>query len=998
MFEEQVEKTPDNVALIGSRRHVVDKKKGGENKNTVPLTITYRELNEQSQRLARQLREKGVKNDTIVALMVKRSLEMVIAVFGILKSGGAYMPIDPGNPRERTDYMLADSSTAILLTTREMKTEITFEKEIIYINEFEKEDNHEESLNDDNKSDKNAGGLHNHGTPGQNSLAYVIYTSGTTGTPKGVLIEHRSVVNVLTAMQERYPLREADTYLLKTFYIFDVSVTELFGWYHGGGRLAILEEGGEKDPQKILNALRKEDVTHINFVPSMFNVFIEALDRRSISKCSALRYIFIAGEELQPEIVAKFNHCKTGHLIQNIYGPTEATIYATAYSLAGWKGTGRLPIGKPLPGIKLYVQGKYGRLQPVGVPGELCIAGICLAWGYLNKPELTAKKFAANPHHREQGADDKQTFTHNPPSAAKLYHTGDLVRWLSDGNIEYLGRIDRQVKIRGYRIELGEIENRLLQKEEIKEAVVMDREDINGNKYLCAYVIYTGGDSNETTGTIENNTLKEELKHHLSNRLPEYMVPAFYVFLKKIPLTPNGKADRRALPAPELKGDSTYIAPRDSIEKKLSEIWLDLLEGKRKQTGKTGTVGIDENFFRMGGHSLSAAILMTRIHKAFDVRMPLAEVFKTPTIRGLAVKIKKTGEDKYTAIEPVEKKEYYEMSPPQKRLYILQQMDRRNTVYNMPQLIPVEAGKNLELDLRRTIRKLIQRHESLRTSFFMQKERLVQKVHHHDEIKISIENYNRIENEQEAGNRFIRPFDLSKPPLMRAGLVEIGGTTNTAQKTRNILMIDMHHIITDGESNRRLVKDFIALQSEVELPGLYIQYKDYSQWRNSPKEQERLKRQEAYWKKQFEGEIPVLEIPIDYSRPAIQRFEGNTIEIEISAATATALKTAAMNENVTLFMMLLTLANIYLSKLTGQEDIVIGTPVAGRGHADLEQVIGMFVNTLALRNKPTGEKTVKQFLAEVKNKTLEAFENQDYPFEQLVNKIEVNRDAGRNPL
>ncbi|UCH92906.1 MAG: amino acid adenylation domain-containing protein, partial [Candidatus Aminicenantes bacterium] len=551
------------------------------------------------------------------------------------------------------------------------------------------------------------------------------------------------------------------------------------------------------------------------------------------------------------------------------------------------------------------------------------------------------------------------------------------------------------------RIELGEIESRLLSHPEVKEAVVLaisgqistTQED--GDGYLCAYIVPDGAFGSGTSPISTPGA--PVLKEHLSHFLPDYMIPSYFMEIEKIPLNPNGKIDRKALPVPVFQREDRCTPPRDTIELELVKIWSEVLGRNASHASQLRTSpGIDHNFFELGGHSLNATIMVAKIHKALDVKVPLGEVFIRPTIRELGEYIKNTITDRYTSIEPVEKKEYYILSPAQKRLYILQQLDQSGTVYNMPEVIPLPGEPDI-VKLEETFKKLIRRHESLRTSFHMVSEQPVQKIHHHVEFKIesylATEDTENTEGEPAAPiiSNFIRPFDLTRAPLLRIGLLETPGQ-------QHLLLVDMHHIISDGISHGILMGDFTALYQGERLPRLRIQYKDFSQWLNHPRQKEKLKKQEAYWLSQFEGEIPVLDLPTDFPRPAIQSFAGHTLNFHLDQVQTGALKTTAFENGASLFMVLSTLIHILLAKLSSQEDIVIGTPVAGRRHAELDNIMGMFVNTLALRNYPINEKSFIEFLTDVKARTLEAFENQEYPFEELVEKVEVNRDVSRNPL
>jgi len=927
LFEAQVENTPDKVAVVFEAKQ-----------------LTYMELNERANQLARVLLTKGVSKDSIVGIMVERSLEMIIGIMGILKAGGAYLPIDPAYPTDRTEYMLADSQTKLLLTHKGLESKIGDAIERINIDE--------ESLYQGETS--NLDKAYDAG-----SLAYVIYTSGSTGKPKGVMIEHRNVINTLTGLEKAYPVNEEDAYLLKTTYTFDVSVIELFGWFVGKGRLEILPQGKEKDPREITKVIEERSITHINFVPSMLNLWIEELGKETRQQQSKLKYVMAAGEALSSSTTESFYKEEKQARLENIYGPTEITIYATSCAIEKNKLYSNISIGKPMQNVKAYILDKNNKLCPIGVAGELCIAGEGLARGYLNRAELTAEKFIDNPF--ELGT--------------KMYRTGDLARWLSDGNIEFLGRIDHQVKIRGYRIELGEIETQLLSYQAVKEVIVTAKEDNIGSKYLCAYIV---GERDFTIG---------ELRQHLGKELPDYMIPSYFVQMEKLPLTANGKIDRKALPEPDgsMASGITYEAPTNAIEEKLVTIWQEIL--------KIDKIGIRDNFFELGGHSLKATSMVAKINRELEVELLLKEIFQEPTIKELAAAIKEKEKVTYAKIEPVEEKEYYKASSAQKRLYTLQQFDLESISYNMPIVLRLKGSLDKQ-KLENIFKQLIQRHEALRTSFEIRNEEIVQIVH--KEVAFSISDYVYIEAEsetviQESIRGFVKVFDLSKVPLIRVALVKIN-------EKEHVLMIDMHHIISDGVSMGILTKEFAELYGGKELSKLRIQYKDFAEWQNKLFKSGEIKKQEEYWLKTFEGEIPVLNLPTDYQRPSIQSFEGDNLSFELNYELTGKLKQIAKETGSTMYMVLLSACNILLSKYSGQEDIVIGSPIAGRLHADLENIMGMFVNTLAMRSFPAGNKTFKEFLGEVKANSLSSFEGQDYQFEELIDKLSITRDLSRNPL
>ncbi|MCK4259635.1 MAG: non-ribosomal peptide synthase/polyketide synthase, partial [Halanaerobiales bacterium] len=932
LFEEKVERTPNNTAAVASTR-------AGE------LTLTYRELNEKANRLARTLREKGVKSDSIVGILVDRSLEMMVGLFGILKAGGAYLPITPDYPMDRIQYILDDSQTNIVLTQSKLIEKILFNGEVINL-----EDNKVYSSNGENLRYITTA----------NDLAYVIYTSGSTGQPKGVIIEHQSVVNILTNMQNDYPLMEDGTYLLKTTYTFDVSVTELFGWFMGNGRIAILPPGGEKNLNTIVEAINKYNVTHINFVPSMLNVFLDGIEEEDFEKLNSLRYMFVAGESFPRELARRCSAKLKNVIVENIYGPTETTIYVIRYSTANLKDEHIVPIGKPLNNVKAYVVSKYNQLLPIGVAGELCIAGECLTRGYFNRADLTAEKFVDDPFNHEE----------------KMYRTGDLVRWLPDGNIEFLGRIDHQVKIRGFRIELGEIESQLLNYTPIKEAIVVDREDKNRAKYLCAYVV---SGKEVKAGELT----PKELRKFLLKILPEYMVPSYFVQLDEMPLNANGKIDRKALPAPEstLIIGTEYEAPRNQTEEKLVEVWKDIL-GIDK-------VGINDNFFELGGHSLKATKLVGKIHKVLNVEVSLNQIFNRPTIKGISTYIQNATRTVYEKIKKVDSADYYEASPAQKRMYMLQQFDLSSTSYNMPGVFEVEGMLNVER-VEQAFDELLKRHETLRTSFETIDEKIVQRVNSY--TSLDVEYIEKIgQTIEEAVNKFIRSFDLTKAPLFRVGVIRL-------QEDKYILMFDMHHIISDGASIEILVNEFANIYEGKELDSLRIQYKDYAKWQNKLLKSDVMEKQEKYWVNRFSDEVPVLNMPTDYPRSTIQNFEGDSISFKVDKELTKNLDKLPKETGSTIYMVLLSGVNILLSKYSGQEDIIVGSPIAGRSHPDLEKIIGMFVNTITMRNYPNANITYKEFLKQVKENSLEAYENQDYQFEELVEQLDLSRDMSRNPL
>ncbi|WP_241752459.1 non-ribosomal peptide synthetase, partial [Paenibacillus alvei] len=919
LFEEQVHRTPDAVAVVYGQQHV-----------------TYSELNARANRLARTLKESGVQPDQLVGMMAERSLEMIVGLLAIMKAGGAYVPIDPGYPLERIRYMLEDSGAQTLILQGHLRDRINYDGTVIDIND----------ANNYQEDDLDFASVSN-----SSNLAYVIYTSGTTGNPKGVMIEHRSVTNALQWRIRTYELNSSDRVLQLFSFSFDGFVMSAFSSLLSGAGLYLLKEEEAKDPLALHDAIRQSNITHFICVPNLYGALLNVADSES---ASTLRKVTLAGEAVSSALVAKSKELLPHVELFNEYGPTENSVVTTCAS--GLEKGQAITIGTPISNARVLILNPSGELQPMQVPGELCIAGVGLARGYLNRPALTDEKFTPHPY----------------APGERIYRTGDSARWLPDGTIEYLGRIDHQVKIRGFRIELGEIESSLLKIEGVREALAIARQDGNGQQTLCAYMV------------AERELTVNELRESLSAELPDYMIPSHFVQMDQFPLTPSGKLDRKALPDPQanIAIGTEYVAPRTPLEEQLVLIWQETLTVEK--------VGIKDNFFALGGHSLRAAALVSKLHKELNVNVPLRELFRNPTIEELALLIEGMEQQEFSAIEIVRESEHYKVSSAQKRLFVLQQLEGAEQSYNMPGAMLLEG----QLDRGRfeeAFQKLIARHETLRTGFELVDGETVQKVH--QDVSFAVE-YMQANGDAEAAQKsreFIRAFDLKTPPLLRVGLIEL-------EPERHILLYDMHHIISDGASMGIVVEEFVRLYGGEELPPLRIQYKDYAAWQHSEAQQARMKQQEAYWLHTFAGELPVLELPTDYARPAVQSYEGETYEFEVDTNISEGLHRLAANSGTTLYMVLFAAYTVLLHKYTGQEDIVVGTTNAGRTHDDLQPLIGMFVNTLAIRNHPAGEMPFRAYLNQVKEQALSAFENQEYPFEELVEKLRVTRDMSRNPL
>ncbi|XHR98260.1 amino acid adenylation domain-containing protein [Mucilaginibacter sp. UC70_90] len=927
LFEEQVEKTPDHVAVVFKEEQ-----------------LTYKALNEKSNQLARYLLSAGIVPGNVVGLLLNRSLEMAIGIIGILKAGAIYMPIEPSLPEQRIKYMLDQSGTRLLLTHDQYLGQNYTDCRVMDINSAAGYGGNKENL---------------YVKTGPEDLAYCIFTSGSTGLPKGVMVGNQSVVNLVTGLEKKvykyYNDKPLHVALLASC-IFDVSLQPIFGSLLLGHCLYICDEQDRKDGNRLIDFYNNNDIDLSDGTPTHLRLVVESLDKKINLK--SLSSWILAGEILPKELVREFYDRIGDREIKlfDFYGPTETCVYSTCFEIIRDEldAYPTIPIGSPLPNERIYITDKYGSLTPTGVAGELCIAGDGLAKCYVGNAGLTSEKF------REDWISNGE----------RVYRTGDLARWLPDGNIEYLGRTDSQVKIRGYRIELGEIESWLTGYEGIKNAVVLVKEK-DENKYLAAYFI------------SEKDIKPEMLRNYLAEHLPEYMLPAHYVRIDSMPLTSSGKIDRNAFPEIGLGTSDNYIAPANAVEEKLAEIWSEVLQIDK------GVISTDSGFFRLGGHSLKAMALANKISRQLHVEVPLKEIFLRQDIRGLCAFIQGSSNSGYSGISKADAAESYPLSSSQKRMYFLYEFDKLSVAYNMPVVLELEG----ELDHRRisgAFGGLISRHESLRTTFESVNGQVAQRIH-----AASGFNLEWYESEGvDAGpviRRFIRPFELERGPLFRAGVVRRG-------QSSHLLLVDMHHIITDGVSQGILIRDFMSLYNNEVLPELRLEYKDYSVWQQGPAQQERLLGQRDFWKGEFSEGVSLLNLPCDHPRPAVKSYQGSNRSFMLDAEDTSGLRQLGEGSGATLFMTVLSVFNVFLSKLSNEEDITVGTATAGRYHAELEGIIGLFVNTLALRNQASGSLSFREFLSVVKERTLSCFDNQLYTYEELINQLELPRDTSRSPL
>lgn len=793
-------------------------------------------------------------------------------------------------------------------------------------------------------------------------LAYIIYTSGSTGKPKGAMVEHGNLVHLLNGALGMFDFGNSDVWSLFHSYCFDFSVWEIFGSLVSGGRLVILPRTTARDSGLVLAELKAKGVTVLNQVPSAF--YNLAREETSLTTSElAVRTVIFGGEALMPAKLQGWVEKYPSTQLANMFGITETTIHVTFQEIGRQEIEHRVSdIGKPLPGYPSFVLTPQQTVVPAGIPGELWVGGNGVCRGYLNNADLSQLKFVSVDVNGERH---------------RLYRSGDLVRWLDNGRLEYLGRIDQQVKVRGYRIELGEIEAQTSRYPGVREALVLAIERQEGDPVLCAYLVLEDEDH-----APEDRDLRE----FLGRRLPSYMVPTFFVAIDSIPLTANGKVDKTALPDPLAGGSRKKQAPQTPFQKTLIRIWASVLSIPQE------TIDIDDNFFDIGGHSLKATLLVAKIRKEMNADFQVREIFNHPTIRGFEDFAREhMADDWLPPIVAQAEREHYPQSSAQKRLFFMGQFENIGTSYNIPAAFKI-AGRLDETRFTKALERLVERHETLRTSFCVRGSEAVQIVH--SKVKIEPETgqfLNRpLENVMED---FIRPFDLEKAPLLRVSLVE-------GDDDLQYLMFDIHHIISDGVSMSVLIRDFIALYAERTLPPLNIQYRDFAVWQEELAASGAMARQESYWLERFSDKdsIPRLRLPYDYPLPEHMDFAGDLYEFILDRDTSARFLAMERQMDVTLFMNLLAAFNVLLHHYSGQEDIIVGTAVAGRRHADLQDIIGFFVNSLAMRNAPAAEKTYRGFVEEVKETTLQAFDNQDVQFEDLVFKLNPNRDAGRNPL
>ncbi|RKG74500.1 non-ribosomal peptide synthetase, partial [Corallococcus terminator] len=917
-------------------------------------TLSFRQLNARANQLARDLRARGVGPEVMVGLCLERSVEIVVALLAVLKAGGAFVPIDPGTPSARKSLVLRDCGATVLLTSHALAE--AWRPDVAQVVRLDTEHARIAALPEEDLPPSAQAG----------NLAYVIYTSGSTGTPKGVMVRHRSLIHLHNAMARTVYAGQPRGLRIgvNAPLTFDSSIDQIIQIIDGHCLCPVPEEM-RLEPERMLTWLEEARVDTMDCTPAQLKLLLDAglLERKGLPS------LLLVGGEALDEVRWRQLAATSRTRTFNTYGPTECTVDISVWNV---QGTSLLQptIGRPLDNLRVHVLDERQQLVPFGLPGELCVSGEGVSRGYLGRPHLTAERFVPDPFGTEPGG--------------RMYRTGDKVRWREDGTLDFMGRLDFQVKLRGYRIELGEIEATSRAFPGVRDAVALLREDTPGQSRLVVYVM----------PDLDTAALREHLRQHL----PGYMVPTAIVALPVLPLTPNGKVDRRALPVPDASHlpASTYEAPATLTEERLAALWAELL--------RVPTVGRHDNFFELGGHSLLATQVVARVRSRFSVELPVRTLFESPTVAALARRLP----DATTPALPPLTRAKRDVPPPlsfaQQRLWFIDQLEPGSSLYNMPFALTL-LGTLDEDALRGSLDALMARHEALRTTFRLEEGQPVQ--HLHDRAQVPLERVDltgmedsterQREAERLATAESQRPFDLERGPVIRALLLKLG-------TQEHVLVLHLHHIVSDGWSMGVLAHELTAVYEALRegrtpmLPELPVQYADFALWQRGWLQGEALDVQLDWWKQQLEGAPRALELPTDKPRPAVATRRGDTVPVHLPRDLTEQVEALARREGATPFMVLLAAFQALLHRYSGQDDVLVGSPIANRRHAVTEGLIGFFVNTLVLRGSFGARTTFRELLAQVRTNTMGAYEHQDVPFERLVEALQTTRDLGRTPL
>ena len=953
-----VERKPDHPAVIV----------GGE-------TLSYRELDAMSNRLAHYLIvDHSVQPDTLVGVCMERSIEMIVAVLGILKAGGAYVPLNPAYPAERLQRMIDNAGMRVLLTHERTLPRLPAATTTLVCVDKEVERIAVQAATVPND------------TTQPDHLAYMIYTSGSTGEPKGVMVSRANLLHSTRARLAHYRA-PVERFLMLSPLAFDSSVAGLFWTLCDGGTLHLPAEAAHNDALALVRLIERHAISHLLCIPSFHALLLEAGSPWQLASLSA---VIVAGEACGAELVERHTAILPQTTLFNEYGPTEGSVWSTVHHCLPQRlqqhvsPSPVVPIGRPIGNVQIHLLDGDLEPAPLGVAAEIYISGDGVTRGYLGRPDATAEKFLPCP------------FTGTP--GARMYQSGDLGRWLPDGSIEYLGRIDHQVKIRGFRIELTEIESVLLSLPAVREAAVLAREDSPGGQRLVAYVVLQANVLSDADPVV---TLKDALR----SLLPQHMVPDHFMLLPQMPLTPNGKVDRKALPAPQSQSlQRDHIAPRTRIEHMLADIWRDLL--------KCNEVGLHDNFFELGGHSLLGAQCISRVRKQAGVEVPLRLLFDHPVLQEFARRIESlctSADSSLSTLPPPvraarsNRDKDLPLSFAQQRLWFLDQMESGNVFYNMAGNLELRGALNASA-LQGAIDRLIARHEVLRTGFDIRDGEPVQIVPTHVQLPLCMTDLSAIPPEHRLAEarrlthkQATATFDLRQPPLLRMHLLRL-------DVHEHWLVLNMHHAIADGWSTPILLRDLAAFynaevaQAPAQLPALPLQYADFAAWQRALVHTPQWHAELSYWCQQLAGAPALLELPTDHGRPATQSHRGAHIAFTLPEALVAQLHALSNRCGATLFMTLLGAFGLLLSRYSGQDDICIGTPIANRQHAEFDNLIGCFVNTLVMRLKPLRDLAVTDYLQQVRETALGAYAHQNVPFEQVVDSLEIARDLSHAPL
>nr|QEO74616.1 condensation domain-containing protein [uncultured bacterium] len=939
LFAEQARRRPEAIAVIAD----------GED-------VSYGELDQRANQVAHRLQQLGVGPEVVVGICVERSVDLIVGLLGILKAGGAYLPLDAEYPQERLEYMLADAGVSVLLTQNELRERLPVRDGIECL-----------ELSDWFASEA---GEPESGASAE-TLAYVIYTSGSTGQPKGVAVPHRGVVRLV--QQSNYvKLDEEEVVLQMAPVSFDASTFEIWGALLNGARLVVMA-AGPRSLAEIAATVKQHEVSTMWLTAGLFQV----MAAEQLESLHEVKQLLAGGDVLNVRAVQAVLDGESGaRVLINGYGPTENTTFSCCHVMQVGERVGEsVPIGQPITNSTAYVLDARLRPVPVGVRGELYLGGDGLARGYVGRAELTAERFIPNPFR----------------AGERLYQTGDVVRWNAAGVLEFVGRVDQQVKVRGYRVELGEVEEALAGYEGISESAVVVRTEGEGEKRLVGYVVARGGVELEVS----------ELRAYLETKLPAYMIPGVFVELTELPLTANGKVDRKALAAAELgfAGSREYQAPRTAVEELLAGIWAEVLGVER--------VGIHDNFFELGGHSLLATQVISRVRETFTLELPLRSVFEAPQLSSFAEAVEQGMREEHQVeappMESVSRERVLPLSFAQQRLWFLDQLEPMSNAYNIPSVVRLRGPFNPEI-FTRAVEEIMRRHESLRTRFVTERGRARQEISVATELSvpvIDLRSFEGTEQDEEVRRLAMietrKPFDLTTGPLVRLTVLRLA-------ENEHVMMLTMHHIVSDGWSMGVLMRELTVLYDAFSrrelapLPDLPIQYADYAVWQREWLQGEVLEQQMKYWREQLQGAPPVLELPTDHPRPAVQSFRGAMSYRRLSGELLREIEALGRREGVTLYMSVLAAFTVVLARYSGEREIVVGTPIAGRTRQEIEGLIGFFVNTLVLRTSVDEQETVRQLLARVREVCLGAYTHQDVPFEQLVEELHPERDLSRQPL